>query len=379
MKHPLHLLLGAVIISCFSCHGGSGEGSEALETGAEAGPSGDIVITRDQFNEAEMVVGDPAMELFSNEVPATGILVAALGGSAKINTLVPGRVRRINHAEGETVGKGNVLFTLESNEFIMLQQEYAEVHHQLKLLEADYHRQKALYEEKIMSQKDFLKTESDYKSMLAKKEGLGARLRIIQTDPGVIEEGTIVPYLTIQSPIAGTITHQELVLGQFIDPQKTVMEVVDTRKLQLSLRVFEQNLEGVLVGQVVHFNTPDYPDSLYKATLIHVGKSIDPETKTVHCIAKLDPDVAEKFVNNLFVEARIITCEREILAIPENALIREPDLDFVWVLLEGSKEQLLFRKIPVQTGVTRNGFTEVLDEDLSSVLLVGAYNLGSED
>jgi cobalt-zinc-cadmium efflux system membrane fusion protein len=379
MKHPLHLLLGAVIISSFSCHGGSGEGSAAPETGAEAAPSGEIVITRDQFNEAEMVVGNPSMELFSIEVPATGVLVADLGGSAKINSLLPGRVQRINHAEGETVGKGNALFTLESNEFIMLQQEYAEVHHQLKLLEADYHRQKALYEEKIMSQKDFLKTESDYKSMLAKKEGLGARLRINQTDPKVVEDGTIVPYLTIQSPIAGTITQLELVLGQFIDPQITVMEVVDTRKLQLSLRVFEQNLEGVLVGQAVHFNTPDYPDSIYKATLSHVGKSIDPETKTVHCIAKLDPDVAAKFVNNLYVEGRIITCERETLAIPENALVREPDRDFVWVLLEETEDQLLFRKIPVQTGVTRQGFTEVLDEDLSSVLLVGVYNLGSEE
>lgn len=379
MKHPLHLLLGAVIISSFSCRGGSGEGSAALETGAEAGPTGEIVISKDQFNEAALVVGDPSVEMFSNEVPATGILVAAIGGSARINALLSGRVHRIYHAEGETVGKGDALFTLESNEFIMLQQEYAEVHHQLKLLEADYLRQKALYEEKIVSQKDFLRTESDYKSMLAKKEGLGARLRINQTDPGVVEQGTIVPYLAIQSPIAGTIIQQELVLGQFIDPQETVMEVVDARKLQLSLRVFEQNLEGVLAGQAVHFNTPDYPDSIYRATLSHVGKSIDPETKTVHCIAKVDPDIAEKFVNNLFVEARIITCERETLAIPENALIREPDRDFVWVLLEEKGEQLLFRKIPVQTGVTRKGFTEVLDEDLSSVLLVGAYNLESEN
>ena len=76
---------------------------------------------------------------------------------------------------------------------------------------------------------------------------------------------------------------------------------------------------------------------------------------------------------------RIITCEREARAIPEKALIREPDRDFVWTLVDEKEDQLIFRKIPVHTGVTREGNTEVLDEELSSVLLEGAYNLWSEE
>jgi len=367
------------MITIFSCQGGSGEGSESMETVTESALSGEIFISGDQFKEAGMVVGDPSREMFSNEVPANGMVVAAIGGSAMINTLVPGRVRRINHAEGETVGKGEVLFSMESNDFIMLQQEYADVHHQVKLLEADYQRQKALYDEKIMAEKDFLRTESDYRRMLARKEGLGARLRMIQVDPEELESGTIVPFLTIRSPIAGIITRQELVLGQFLDPQTTVMEVVDPGKLQLSLRVFEQNLAGVEIGQVVHFNTPDQPNTIFTATLSHVGRSIDPETKTVHCIARLEPQIAINFVNNLFVETRIITCKREVLAIPENAVVREPDQDIVWALSDETEKGFVFRKIPVQTGVTREGYTEVLDDDLSSVLLVGAFNLWSED
>lgn len=375
----MHILLVPLLISLSSCQRGTGDGSAVSETGGEAVQSGEIALTQDQFNEAGMKVGDPSVVMFSNEVSANGIVSSSIEGSAKISTLVSGRVRQINHAEGESVRKGEVLFSLESYDLIMLQQEYAEVHHQVKLLAADYERQKALYEEKIMSQKDFLKTDSDYKSILAKAEGLGARLRMIHIDPAEVAAGSIVPYLNIQSPISGTLTHLDLVLGQFIDPQTTVMEVVDTRKLQLSLRVFEPDLEEVIPGQMVHFNTPDQPDRVFEATLSHVGKSIDPETKTVHCIARLAPAIAEKLVNNLFVTSRIITCERETLSIPENALIREPDRDFVWILLEEKGDQLIFRKIPVHTGPTRDGYTEVLDEDLSSVLLVGAYNLWSDD
>ncbi len=89
--------------------------------------------------------------------------------------------------------------------------------------------------------------------------------------------------------------------------------------------------------------------------------------------------VVKAFVNNLFVESRIITCEREALAIPESALIREPERDFVWIRVKHENDQMTFRKIPVQTGVTMRGFTEIFDVELSEVLLEGAYNLWSGD
>ena len=53
----------------------------------------DILLTREQFEEAGMIVGDPSVELFSNEVAANGTVVAAVGGSSWITTLVAGRVR----------------------------------------------------------------------------------------------------------------------------------------------------------------------------------------------------------------------------------------------------------------------------------------------
>ncbi len=373
------IILGPIVVLLAACHGSSGEEAETAGTGIEALTSSEITLTREQFDAAGMEVGDPSLVQFSEDVAANGFVVAAIGGSARINTLVPGRVRQIYQAVGEQVKRGETLFTLESNEIIMLQQEYAGVFHRVALLKGDYERQKTLYEEKVLAQKDFLRTQSEYQSALAEKEALAARLEMIRIDPSEVEAGNIAPYLSIQSPISGNVTRQELVLGQFIEPQLTVMEIVDAGKLQLTLRVFEQDLEGVAVGQPVHFNTPDQPDSIFEATLSHVGKSIDPETRAVLCIARLDPASSQRFVNNLYVETRIVTCLRDTRAIPEHAVVRENDTDFVWVKVDEKGDQLYFRKTPVQTGMTRNGFTEVLDEELSSVLLVGAYNLWSEE
>lgn len=377
MKNPLLIYTISALIIVSSCHRGGESSTE--EAGIETAQPGEIVLSRTQFETSGMKVGAPEAMLFSNEINANGYLSASLSGRAKINTLIAGRVRQVYHSVGDQVKKGDALFLLESYEIIQLQQDYAELTYQLALLKADYERQKSLSDEKIVAQKEFNKTESDYRSMLARAGGLKARLKLINMDPASVEDGNIVSVLTVRSPIRGVVTSQELVLGQFIEPQLTVMEVVDTRKLQLTLRVFERDLSALVIGQTVKFYTPDQPELVYEATLSHIGKSLDPETKTVQCLARIQAVDRGVFVNMLYVETKVITCQREALAIPENALIREPDRDFIWSMVAEHEDQLTFRKIPVQTGPTRRGFTEILDEDLTKILLEGAFMLRVED
>ena len=378
MKKAIIFLIFPALIFIHACHGGGGTEASLTEE-AEAGPSGEIMLTKKQFDSAGMKVGAPVPRMFSEEVSANGMVGSTLYGRAKINTLIPGRVMDLNFSMGDQVEKGEVLFTLQSHEIIMLQQDYAEVVQQLKLLKSDYERLKSLSEEKIVAQKDFLKIESEYNTMLVRAEGLKARLIMINMNPASVEKGIILPVLSVISPINGVVTMQDLVLGQFVEPQLTVMEVVDTRKLQLNIMVFESDLAGLAPGQTVKFHTPGQENQVFEATLSHIGKSVDLQTKTVKCIAGVKAEDRGAFVNNLFVETSIVTCQREALAIPESALIREPDRDFVWVMLAETENQITFRKIPVQTGVTRGGYTEILEEGLSEILLEGAYNLSSGD
>lgn len=378
MKTIKLFLIIPALIFMHACHGGGGSEASLTEE-AEGSTSGEIILTKAQFDASGMKTGTPSPMMFSEEVSANGMLGSTLYGRAKINTLIPGRIRELNFSIGDQVEKGEVLFTLQSHEIIMLQQEYAEVVQQLDLLKSDYERLKSLSEEKIVAQKDFRKIESEYNTMLVRAEGLKARLRMINVNPASVEKGIILPVLSVISPIRGVVTIQDLVLGQFVEPQLTVMEVVDTRKLQLNIMVFESDLAGLAPGQTVKFHTPGQENQVFEATLSHIGKSVDLQTKTVKCIARVNAEDRGAFVNNLFVETSIITCEREAIAIPERALIREPDRDFIWVRIAETADQMTFRKVPVQTGVTREGYTEILEEGLSEILLEGAYNLSSGD
>jgi cobalt-zinc-cadmium efflux system membrane fusion protein len=380
MKYYLWSIATLILFSLSSCDrgGGSDEGNGAEENAAMA-PEGEIVLTRTQFESSGMRVGDPVPMRLVQEISATGYIDCSLSGQAKINTLIAGRVRQINHSVGETVETGTVLLSLESQEIIMIQEEYARAFQEMKLLKSDFDRLKSLSEEKIAATKDFLKAESELKSKQAEVEGLRMRLKLIQIDPMHIEQGTILPFIQVRSPIQGTISSLEVVPGQFVEPNQTAMEIVDSKKFRIRLQVFEKSVDGIVPGQKVQFSTPDQPQVKHQAVLTHIGRSIDPETRTVLCYADIDPADRGGFLDNMYVEATVTTCEREALAIPEQALLRQGERDFALVLVDETKDQLTFRKIPVRTGNTRNGFTEVLDKDLSGVLLEGAFNLWSSE
>lgn len=376
MKYFLLVISILVMFFISSCH--QGDGTEKLNQPDEEGTTevvGEITISREQFESMNMVLGDPVPAMFSNAVAANGYVMAAPTGSAKISTLISGRVRQIFISSGDFVERGQTLFSLESNDFILLQQTYAEAFQQLKLLRSDYERLQVLYNQNITSQKDFLKAESDYKSMHAQVEGIRARLKMMNIDPVVIERGDIIPFLSVTSPISGSIVRQELVLGQHLEPLETAMEVVNEGKLRLRLELFEKSISDLELGQPVRFALPNRPEQIFTATLSHIGKSVSEETRTVECFATISPGDKKYFLDNMFVEASIVTWEREAQAIPEDAIIRNDDLNFVLVLINEEAGQLTFRKVPVQTGATRQGHTEILDENLTEVLLEGVYSL----
>ena len=381
MKYSIFLLSILPLLSISSCQLSGSKEEDIASQVAEAASdqTGDITLTREQFESSGMKIGSPLPRSFSNSIKTNGFIVASRSGAAEISTLISGRVRQIYHTAGDFVQKGATLFTLESDEIILLQQTYAVAFQELKLLQTDFDRLKALSDENVVARKDYLKAESNLKTTQAMAEGLKSRLKMIHIDPSQVEEGNIAPYQSVISPISGYITRQEIVLGQYIELNETPINIVDTDKLRLRLQVFENSMAEVVTGQEVLFSVIGRPEIQYRASMSQLGKTVSTETRSVQCYAAIDSEEKSSFLENMYVEAEIVTCEREALALPETALIREPERDYVLILLEENNQSYTFRKMPVQTGVTRDGFTEILDTDLSSLLVEGVFGLWTDE
>ena len=382
MKNKLYLLMAStlVLLPFSACRQESG--NEASSSGMENTASesaGEISLTREQFESTGMQLGDPSTVQFRQEVTATGYIAPAPSGKAKISPTIPGRIGQIYHWQGERVRKGTVLFSLESQEIMMIQQQYGMAFHELQLLNAEYERLKNLSAKDIASKKDFQKAESEFRSKEVEVHALQIRLQYMGIDPQEVEKGVILSAIRVISPVSGIISKQELVMGQYVEPSETLMEVLDPGKLRLELHIFEKSLASLGEGQKVYFSIPDQPDKQYVATLSHIGRSVDPQSRTVACYAKLEGSESALLFEHMYVECRIVTCERETHAVPEDALLREDGTDYALILTGESDQVLSFKKIPVKTGITQNGLTEILEKDLSNVLLKGAYNLWMED
>ncbi len=369
----LNSLVALLVVVSVSCSGDKGNKSTEETTNSHL-----IKLTEQQFDANGMKLGKVSVQLFENIIDCNGYVTAKPNGMADISTQLGGLVKRIRVSSGDNVKKGDVLCEITSNEFINLQKNFAETSAKLKQLSADYKRAKKLYEEKIGSEKNFLAIQSSFKAMEATNKALKLQLSQIGLNVSKIEAGNFYPVYPVLSPISGQVSDISVNMGQYIEPQKKLMEVIDEDALQLKLSVFENDVPYLKPGQKVNFYTVNNKDSLYTATLNTVGKSINPETKTIICLANIDKDQVN-FVNNSFIRAGIITDKQEAPALPNEA-IAKTETGYKVLSLEKKKGDVYYFKwVKVQTGRVSKQFTEILNgSDLGEVLVKGGYNLPVE-
>jgi cobalt-zinc-cadmium efflux system membrane fusion protein len=280
---------------------------------------------------------------------------------------------------GSYVKKGQTLCMITGNELMAMQQEFTETSARLKRLKSDYERSKSLYDEKIGAEKDFIAIESEYKAMKSKYLSLKLRLELLRLNVAKIEAGDLYASFSVISTINGYITKQNLVLGQFIEQQKLLVEIVDINQLQIQLSVFEKDIAKLKPGQTVNFSSPGEISFNNKATLVSIGKAVNPDTKTVTCIAAIKNSQQANLINQSYIEAIIAVNNSQAKALPTESLIKSGKDYYVLLVEKSDNEAYYFRKQKVTIGLTSKGFTEITDDiDLTKVLIKGVYNLSAE-
>ncbi|MEA1898807.1 MAG: efflux RND transporter periplasmic adaptor subunit, partial [Bacteroidota bacterium] len=188
--------------------------------------------------------------------------------------------------------------------------------------------------------------------------------------------GELYSEFSITAPIDGYITNLNIMLGQFIEQQKSLIKIIDVNQLQLQLSVFENDLKELNIGQNIKFYSLGRPNTIHYARLSSVGKTINLESKTIQCIAKINNEDGFSFINNSYIEARIIINQREAKALPNEAILKSGKDYYVFIVEKSDKQIYYFRKVKVNIGSVSNEFTEIIaGEGLTKVVTNGVYNL----
>lgn len=360
MKNILSLLLILELLfalgSCKNNSSVSGEGQEKRESNIL------IEVAKEDFVSAGMRLDTIGLAPFPDIISAIGVLDVPPNNRATINAFLGGYVKDIQLLIGDRVTKGQKLLTIENLEFLELQQQYLETGQKLKYLEAEYVRQKQLYEENINSQKVFMKAENEFEKIKILRQALRKKLQMIQIDPDRVNPDNLVSTTAIYSPITGSVTKVFVNTGIHVTPDDAIMEIVNSDHLHLEIQIFEKDALRIEIGQEISFKVPEYSAEVFKAEVDLIGKSVD-QDRTVKVHAHLHEKNKANFIPGMFIKADIVAEETMKPALPAEGLVDFDGRNYVLELIDESDTTYTFRKIEVETGQQRNAFVEVDLED----------------
>jgi cobalt-zinc-cadmium efflux system membrane fusion protein len=318
-----------------------------------------ITVTETQFQSSKMEIGSPIEQDFEVTVKSSGKIDVPPQHRAKVTTFLGGYVKATKLLVGDKVVKGQALITLENTDYLDLQKDYVEVAEQINYLKSEFERQKTLYNEKITSQKNYLKAESDYRQAKGMYQGLREKLVLLNINPANVERGKFTSQITIFAPISGDITVMNANVGMFMAPSDVILEIVDTNYLHLNLNIFEKDILHVKQGQKITFKVPEASKEMYSSKVQLVGKSIESKDRTISVFGTLSPEIKGKLLSGMFVEANIITDTKKGFGVPSDAIITENNKNYVLVLNNKSTDYK-FKKEAVTVGEKSEKFTEIM-------------------
>ncbi|MEO7988616.1 MAG: efflux RND transporter periplasmic adaptor subunit [Chryseolinea sp.] len=374
----VYLLLVLVTTSlCISCGSKAEESAEPNEEETNV-----VEFTQAQYKTAGIELGRVENRQISATVIVSGMLDVPPQQLVSISIPLGGFLKTTELLQGYRVKKGQIIATIESMDFVQMQQEYLEAQNQYNFAKTDYDRQQELGKENVNSQKTLQQSQSNFATWKAKMNGLSAKLKMLNVNLASLEQGEITNTINVYSPINGYVTEVNVNIGKFVNPSDVLFEIVNTEHLHAELTIFEKDIPKIKLGQKVRFTLANENRERISRVYLIGRKITEDRTIRIHC--HIDT-VDSQLLPGMYLKAMVETGGAQVAALPDEAVIDYQGKKYIFVTTEEPKHQggHHFAMIEIQAGTSEIGYTEVIplqDFDLikSHVVTKGAYALLSK-
>lgn len=350
--------LAAILLTtgCSSDQGEPATQTEATEAAPAAAAAPDMVnFSKEMQQVSKLEIGPLQERSLSSRVPAKGQLSLPPQGMASVSPLVGGMVRSIHVIEGDYVQKGKVLATIENPDLLNMQESYLSTHSQLSMARQELERQQMLADEQVGALKRYQQAGAEVKVLQAKLNSLREQLQTLGISPKSVENGRITRTLNLTAPISGYVQTVRANLGSYAEPNQPILQIIDDSHLHLDLNVFEKDFSKLEKGQRVVFTLPNVSNQEVEAEVFAIGKSFEGETRAVPVHAEIKNNKNKGLLPGMYINGFILTGKHQALSVPEEAIVLYQSKPYIFQQVE----EATFKMIPVETGVTESGFTEV--------------------
>jgi membrane fusion protein, heavy metal efflux system len=264
------------------------------------------------------------------EVPPQNLVSVSIGmsGFLKSTKLLPGMHLR----------KGEVIATLEDQQYIQLQQDYLTSKVKLEQSTQEYQRQRELNVAKASSDKVYQNAYSEYQTWKINTSALAEKLKLIQINPTTLTEERISKSISLYAPFDGYVSKVNVNIGKYIAPSDVLFELIQPTDIHLLLTVYEKDLSQLSIGQNLMAYTNTDNTKKYKSNIILIGKDISKEgTAEVHC--HFDA-YDHKLIPGMYMNADINVANQSVMTIPEAAVVHFEGKNYVFEELQKGKYKM---------------------------------------
>lgn len=345
MRYIIVVLLAILLFACSS--------KKTEPAAKEEEPADKITLTDEQLKNAGVETGVVQKLLLNSELKVNGLVDVPPQNIVSVSFPLGGYLKTTRLLPGMHVNKGEVIGIMEDQSLVQLQQDYLVAVARLQYLEKEFERQKLLNENNVNADKIYQQAQADYTSQKVLVKGYSEKLRLISINPDKLNENTISRSVPVYSPINGFVSKVNVNIGKYVNPSDVLFELINPDDMHAALTVFEKDIAKVKPKQQVLVTFVDEPGTDYACEVLLVTKNVDENRSAlVHCHFEKQP---ERLLPGMFLNARIKVSNAEALAVPEEAVVRFGNTQYV-LELTGKNT---FSLVQVETGISENGKVEI--------------------
>jgi membrane fusion protein (multidrug efflux system) len=300
--------------------------------------------------EVAVTTAPAVLKDFAHEVEALGTMRA--NESVDITSKLSDRVVAIHFKEGQQVRAGDVLVELDSVEE---RADLAGAEAALLDSRSQFNRSRELFQTRALSEAQM----DQLQAALSANEARVAAARSRLSDTIIV------------APFAGRVGLRNVSLGGLVNPGAVITTLDDLSTMKLDFAVPEVFLATLKQGQQVGAVSSAYSGEVFNGRVGSIDTRVDPVTRSVAVRALIENRDA-RLRPGMFMTVTLTRSEGQALMVPEEAIVPEDDLHFVFLLQDGRAV-----KRTVEIGRRRPGEVEIL-EGLSAddpIIVDGTINV----
>lgn len=365
MKNTMLFLISLLVVGCQS----------KLETTAENKVLAENIVTLSeaQLKNASLATGTLEKRTMASVLKVNGQIDVPPQNLVSISMPLGGYLKSTKLLPGMHINKGEIIATMEDQQYVQLQQDYLTTKSRLHFAEKEHDRQKELNQSQASSDKVYQMADADYKTLRITLRALGEKLKLININPSGLSENNLSKSVNIYAPITGFVSKVKVNIGKYVNPSDVLFELINPSDIHLNLKIFEKDITQLAIGQKLVAYTNNQPNNKHLCKIILISKdlSIDEHSAEVHChFEKYD----QTLLPGMYMNAEIEVKSNDALTLPETAVVTYEGKEYAFVVLDNTH----FKMTEVTVGTSENTFIEILNAEAltnKTIVTQGAYTL----